>query len=195
MPDGTVQPAPNRVIVLVVDDSDANRYALSRTLERAGYRVVEASNGGEGIALAHTRPDLIILDVNLPDVNGFEVCRRLKADPAVADIPVLQMSASFVRGSDRAQGLDAGADGYLVQPVEPPELLATVRSLLRTREVEEELRRLNATLESRVLERTAAADEARREAEALLELSRSLDRAATVDEVAELALSALSSAM
>lgn len=141
--------------ILHVDDDEANRYAVSRSLTRAGFDVVEAANGTDALRQAIHRPDLIILDVRLPDIDGFEVCRRIKSDPATANIPVLHLSASYVTGEDKAHGLDSGAEGYLVRPVEPVELLATVNALLRARHVEDQLRALNETLEQRVAERTA----------------------------------------
>ncbi|HEY9881335.1 MAG TPA: response regulator, partial [Leptolyngbyaceae cyanobacterium] len=124
--------------ILHVDDNEANRYAVHRMLRRVGFNVIEAATGEAALELvAQAKPDLIILDVKLPDLNGFEVCRRLKANPATAFIPVLHLSASFVESRDKAQGLDSGADGYLAQPVEPIELIATVRALLRIRQAEE----------------------------------------------------------
>ncbi len=129
---------PNRTLTLLnADDDDANRYAVTRTLQKAGYIVQEATTGEAALLLARNLPALILLDVRLPDISGFEVCRRIKADPALASIPVLHLSASFVSSADRAQGLEGGADGYLIKPVEPVELLATVHSLLRMRLAEE----------------------------------------------------------
>ncbi|HEX8673658.1 MAG TPA: response regulator, partial [Longimicrobium sp.] len=122
--------------VLNVDDYPAALYATSRVLRQAGYRVLEATTGAEALARAGECPDLIILDVNLPDVDGFEVARRIKADPETATIPVLQMSAAYRDPEHRALGLEGGADAYLAQPVEPRELLATIRALLRVREAE-----------------------------------------------------------
>jgi PAS domain S-box-containing protein len=124
--------------ILHVDDNEANRYAVNRMLRRVGFNVIEAATGEAALELVdQAKPDLIILDVKLPDLNGFEVCRRIKANPATAFIPVLHLSASFVESRDKAQGLDSGADGYLAQPVEPIELIATVRALLRIRQAEE----------------------------------------------------------
>ncbi|MEW5856191.1 MAG: PAS domain S-box protein, partial [Cyanobacteriota bacterium] len=126
------------VTILHVDDNETNRYVVSRMLRKAGFEVQEAATGETGLQLvAQQPPDLIILDVQLPDINGFEVCHRLKANPATSSIPVLHLSASFVQSKDKAQGLESGADGYLAQPVEPIELLATVKALLRIREAEE----------------------------------------------------------
>lgn len=127
-----------QVIILHVDDNEANRYIVTRILQNAGFTVVEAATGVAGLkAATEHQPALVILDVKLPDINGFEVCRQIKANPETAFIPVLHLSASFVQSQDKAEGLDSGADGYLVQPVEPIELLATVRSLLRIRRAEE----------------------------------------------------------
>ncbi|MHC5765826.1 MAG: hybrid sensor histidine kinase/response regulator [Nostoc sp.] len=127
-----------RVTILHVDDNEANRYVVNRILQNAGFSVVEAATGTTGLeAVANFQPDLVILDVQLPDISGFEVCRQIKANPETAFIPVLHLSASFVQSQDKAEGLDSGADAYLVQPVEPIELLATLRSLLRIRRAEE----------------------------------------------------------
>ena len=126
-------------LILVVDDNEAGRYTKCRMLRQAGFQVKEAGSGGEALQIiAAERPDLVCLDVRLPDINGFEVCRRIKADPMLRTM-VLQMSASFVGQDDKVRGLEGGADGYLVSPVEPEEFLATVRSLLRIQQVETEL--------------------------------------------------------
>jgi PAS domain S-box-containing protein len=130
--------AESDVTILHIDDNDTNRYIVSRMLKRAGFAVVEAATGTAGLdAIAIHQPALVILDVKLPDLNGFEVCRQIKANPETAFIPVLHLSASFVQSQDKAEGLDSGADAYLAQPVEAIELLATVRSLLRIRRAEE----------------------------------------------------------
>ncbi len=122
--------------ILVVDDTEAGRYATVRLLQNLGFAVREAASGGEALQKAADRPDLIVLDVQLPDLDGFEVCRRLRENPTTASIPVLYLSAHFVREAEVAQGLAYGGDGYLIQPVDPVELAATVNSLLRLRRVE-----------------------------------------------------------
>jgi signal transduction histidine kinase len=127
-------------VILNVNDDAATRYILSHTLRHAGYEVQEATSGQEALILARQLPRLIVLDVQLPDLDGLEVCRRLKADPHTASIPVLQTSAMFVSAEQKVEGLDSGADGYLVQPVEPAELVATVRALLRAQDAETGLR-------------------------------------------------------
>ena len=133
--------APSPGLILVVDDELANRYALSRVLVQAGYDVVEGATGAEALRLANERrPDLIVLDVKLPDISGYEVCRQIKGHPDTATVLVLQISATFVNSRDTVRSLDAGADSYLTQPVEPPVLVATVGALLRLRRAEEALR-------------------------------------------------------
>jgi PAS domain S-box-containing protein len=122
--------------ILNVEDHVTSREAMSETLRLAGFDVVDAGSGSEALELASSiKPQLILLDVRLPDVSGHEVCRRLKADNPT--VPILQVSASYVSGVDRIRGLESGADGYLVKPVEPEELVATIKALLRVREAEE----------------------------------------------------------
>lgn len=127
----------NKEIILHIDDDEANRYAVKRILEKSGFEVIEAALGNEGLAMARQhQPDLIVLDIKLPDIDGFEVCRKLKADKDLNPIPVLQTSASFVSSEHKVTGLDSGADGYLAQPIEAAVLVATVKSLLRIRRAE-----------------------------------------------------------
>lgn len=125
--------------ILHVDDTDAQRYAISRVLRHAGFAVLEARTGQQALDIVKQLPDLVILDVNLPDVSGFTVCKQIKANEATSRIPVLHLSATMVSTDARVAGLDGGADGYLVQPVEPDELVATIRALLRVRKTEEAL--------------------------------------------------------
>ncbi len=124
-------------VVLNVDDTRDSLRIKTVTLQRAGFEVVESATGAEALQLADKhRPDVVLLDVNLPDISGFEVCRRLKSNPATASTLVVQISACFTQGSDRTRGLEGGADGYLTSPVEPPLLVATIKSLLRVKEAE-----------------------------------------------------------
>lgn len=152
--------------ILVVNDNEIGRYATVRALRSAGFEVAEGSTGGEALALAADRPDLILLDVQLPDVDGFEVCRRLKDDPETLLIPVLHLSATFLDAESQVKGLESGADGYLTYPLEPPVLVATIRAHLRARKAEEEVRRLNERLEQRVAKRTAQLEASNQELEA-----------------------------
>jgi PAS domain S-box-containing protein len=132
-------------LILLVDDELANRYALSRVLVQAGYDVIEAATGTEALRIVNERrPDLVVLDVKLPDVSGYEVCRQIKGNPDTSTVLVLQISATFVNSRDTVRSLDAGADSYLTQPVEPPVLVATVGALLRLRRAEEALRESEA---------------------------------------------------
>jgi DNA-binding response OmpR family regulator len=116
--------------LLLVDDDEAKRYVLATWLRRAGHTVAEVGTGHEALA-AVAAADLVLLDVNLPDMSGFDVCRQIKSDPRTAAIPVIQVSATAVNVADRAHGLTQGADAYLVEPTEPEELLATVAAALR----------------------------------------------------------------
>jgi two-component system, cell cycle sensor histidine kinase and response regulator CckA len=133
----TDRPKP---LILNVDDTDTSRLTTTLVLRQAGFDVVEAATGAEALRLAEQLPSLVLLDVNLPDINGFEVCRQLKSSPHTRAIAVVHLSASYVTSQDRVAGLDEGADGYLTQPVEPRELVATIRAFLRLKSAEEALR-------------------------------------------------------
>lgn len=129
--------------ILNVDDNEMCRYALSRLLQHNNFVVKEAANGSEALRIARAeQPDLVLLDVNLPDMNGFEVCRQLKADAATSRIPILHITASYYTPGDMARGLEGGADSYLTEPVEPEVLIATIRSVLRARTAEEAARKI-----------------------------------------------------
>lgn len=133
---------PEPETILNVNDTEPNRYVTTRILSRAGFRVLEAATGAEALRLARKeRPPLVVLDVNLPDISGIEVCRQLKEHPETASTMVLQMSATNIAVLDRVQALGAGADSFLVEPVEPEELEAVVRALLRLHHSEASLRR------------------------------------------------------
>lgn len=143
LPDDTLRP----IVILNVDDYDAGRYVRSRLLRDAGYEVHDAGTGAEALRLAEAfTPDLIVLDVHLPDMSGLDVCQQVKRSPQLEGTVVLQVSASAVSGEQQVLGLDTGADSYLVEPLEPNVLLATVRSLLRLRKAEEDLREANRAL-------------------------------------------------
>ncbi|QQR44785.1 response regulator [Myxococcus xanthus] len=129
---------PRPATVLNVNDDDANRYLVNRLLSLAGYNVVEAATGMGALLMAQQhRPDVVILDVKLPDISGYEVCERLRANPQTAAMAVLHTSATFVTSDKKVRGLDGGADAYLTQPFEGAELIATVKSLLRLRHAEQ----------------------------------------------------------
>jgi signal transduction histidine kinase len=171
--------------VLTVDDNEMLRYSISRMLLEAGFQVIEASSGREALEKANSLPDLITLDVNLPDISGFQVCRQLKTNPHTSHIPVLHVSGTFVDPEHRVQGLRGGADAYLAEPLDRAELIATVEALLRIKRSErqalqqvevadsarEQARQVNAQLEARVCERTA---ELEAKSEEIRELSNHL---------------------
>ena len=118
--------------VLVVDDSATKRYLLVSWLSRAGFTVREAETGGEALrVLPGSGVDLVVLDVKLPDMSGFDVCERIKTDSRYGVVPVIHVSAHAVDVVDRTQGLNRGADAYLVEPIEPDELIATAQAVLR----------------------------------------------------------------
>ncbi|GAA2361216.1 hypothetical protein Cme02nite_38870 [Catellatospora methionotrophica] len=118
--------------ILVVDDRAPKRYLLKNWLTRAGFTVHEAVDGHDALEKVQQRPyDMIVLDIKLPDMSGLEVCQRIKADPATTSTPVVHVSAHAVDAADRTLGLVGGADAYLVEPIDPHELVATVQAVLR----------------------------------------------------------------
>ena len=134
-----MRPPVGAATVLVVDDERANVELLTRVMTREGYRVVSAADGERALdAVARERPDVVLMDVNMPGVNGFEVCRRLKRDAATRLLPVILMTGlSATR--DRIEGIDAGADDFLLKPFDIDELRARVRSLTRMKRYTDEL--------------------------------------------------------
>jgi len=160
-----------RAKILNVDDNEAGRYSSTRLLTQAGFEVMEAATGAEALKLATRIPDLILLDVNLPDMNGFEVCRRLKSEPATCAVPVLHLSATYKDSKHTVNGLEGGADGYLTQPVEPPVLLAHVNALIRSSRLERRLARVNRSLKA-----LSDCNQAMLHAESELELVREVCR-------------------
>ncbi|RUO87058.1 response regulator, partial [Corallococcus sp. AB018] len=125
--------------VLHVNDTPASLYLGTFSLRQAGYRMLEAVTGEEALQVAFdSRPDVIVLDVKLPDMSGYDVCRRLKEDSRTREISIIHTSATFITAEKKVAGLRAGADVYLTQPFDPEELIATVNSVLRLRRVERE---------------------------------------------------------
>lgn len=165
-------PDPNggaEATILVVDDSDRIREVTSEMLRSAGFAVIEAADGARALDATRQRPDLIILDVHLPDIDGLEVCRRVKGRPETASIPLLHLSGTFRELEDRVRGLETGADGYLTKPVGAAELIAHVRALLRMRRMEADL---------------GASEIRRHTAEALVEVGRRLAESLDAAEIA-----------
>jgi PAS domain S-box-containing protein len=131
---------PRHNQLLIVDDNAATRYSMRRVLERHGYPVLEAGTGAEGLALmAQNTFAALILDVNLPDISGFDIVRHLRSQAPTRLLPVIHVSAASIETNDLITGLDAGADAYLIHPVDPDVLLATLRTLLRVRIAEDAL--------------------------------------------------------
>ncbi|MFP2910112.1 ATP-binding protein [Pyxidicoccus sp. 3LFB2] len=120
-----------RATILVVNDTASVLYLIGLVLRGAGYHVVEATSGTEALRLAAGRPDMVLLDVHMPDIDGYEVCRRLRAREETQDLLIAHLSAVSVSREDRVRGLAQGADAYWTTPLEDEELLANVESLLR----------------------------------------------------------------
>ena len=116
--------------ILVIEDDPVGLRYVRFTLEKHGYQVIAASNGLEGLRKARTEePDLVILDIMLPGMDGYEICHRLRAEPATARLPILMFSARS-QDKDIAVGQQVGADDYLTKPAEPSEIIRRVESLL-----------------------------------------------------------------
>ena len=131
--------------LLIVDDNVATRYAIRRTLVRDGYDVLEAGTGSQGLEMIAANDFVaLILDVNLPDMSGFDIVRRLREAPETMLLPIVHVSAASIDTGDLVSGLDNGADAYLIHPVDPGVLLATLRTLMRVRDTEDALREAEA---------------------------------------------------
>ena len=151
-------------VVLVVDDVPQNVRLLDAILSPRGYSVITASSGAEALEqVAASRPDIVLLDVVMPDVDGYEVCRRLRADPATSFLPVVMITASG--SQERIRAIEAGADDFVVKPYDQAELLARVRSLMRIKRYHDtieaqaaELSEWTRTLEARVSEQVEHID-------------------------------------
>lgn len=123
---------PPSATILAVDDNEAHRYFVVRTLEEAGFRVVQACTAAEAFERASERPDLVLLDVHLPDSNGFEVCRKLKANPATSAIPVVMFSSISQSGSAVNDARQLGAAAFLFFPMVQEHLVSVVLGTLST---------------------------------------------------------------
>jgi DNA-binding response OmpR family regulator len=146
---------PSPTTVLVLDDRTESRYLVATWLSRAGYEVVEASSGAEALAAVRRGGiDVALLDVNLPDMSGFEVCESIRADVVTAAMPVIHLSATAVASADRSEGLLRGADAFLIEPLDPRVLLATITAVIRRSDMR---RRIRVTAERlRTLNRATA---------------------------------------
>ena len=151
--------------ILIVDDNETNRDILVTRLSRHGYETLQAADGEEALASASQhQPDLILLDVEMPKLDGFEVCRRLKKDPTMPFMPIVLCTARAA-SQDVVTGLDAGADEYLTKPIDQTALVARVRSMLRIKELHDKVQAQakdlviwNQTLERRVNEQVSELD-------------------------------------
>jgi signal transduction histidine kinase len=152
--------------VLNINDSEASRFAITRMLQHAGFEVVEAESGLQGVELSkQVSPDVILLDVKLPDIDGFEVCRRIKSDPENQFTPILHITAHALSTSNKVQSLEDGADAYLTFPVDRTYLIAMVRSLIRLKRAEKQREDSMRSLDEKNRELTNALDALRAEKE------------------------------
>ncbi len=141
--------------VLVVDDVEKNVRLLADILKFKGYEVITAGGGSEALDQVNAaQPDLVLLDVMMPDINGYDVCRKIRAEPRTATLPVVMVTA-LDPAQERVKGLEAGADDFLTKPINQAELLARVRSLLRVKDLHDQLGALNQSLEQRVQEQVS----------------------------------------
>jgi len=137
----------DRPVILNVDDHEPSRYMRNRILNRAGFEVHDLATGKDTLeAVGSLNADIVLLDVHLPDIHGCEVCRRIKQHPDTSALMILQISASATLAEHATEALNSGADCYLIEPVEPDVLVATVRALLRLRWTERELFSSNRAL-------------------------------------------------
>jgi signal transduction histidine kinase len=144
------------VKILIVDDNPVVLFSVAHLLKGSGFTVLESTTGQDCLNLARTElPDLVLLDVMLPDTNGVELCRRLKADPETKHLFIVLLSSIETSPDSQVTGLEAGADGYVARPIDNRELLARVQALLRIQQAESALRKAHIELEQRVAERTA----------------------------------------
>ncbi len=128
-------------LILIIDDDQANRISIARVLEKAGYKVIEADSGATGFCMAREhKPDLLLLDVNLPDMSGPQVCQQIKAEAGMESVFVVLFSGSNTDSDSQSSGLEAGADGFITQPITNRELLARLEAMLRIRFGQEALR-------------------------------------------------------
>jgi signal transduction histidine kinase len=141
--------------ILIVDDNPVVLFAVSHLLKSEGFTVLEATTGKEGLDRARAEaPDLVLLDVMLPDTNGVELCRQIKAGPDTSQLFVVLLSSIETSPDSQVTGLEAGADGYIARPIENRELVARVQAMLRIKRAESDLRKAHDELEKRVAERT-----------------------------------------
>jgi len=143
-----------RNIILVVDDNPNNLRLLHRVLQEAGYKVYSANSGSYALSIIEQeQPNLILLDIRMPNMNGFEVCKHLKGDPKTKDIPIIFISA-LDEAADKVHALKIGGIDYVTKPFQVPEVLARVKNQLDLQQAQKALRSLNTNLEDKVQQRT-----------------------------------------
>ena len=149
-----IQPDSKQNDILIVDDMPDNLSLLMQMLTEHGYRVRPVLNGKLALQVVqNSLPDLILLDILMPGIDGYEVCRRLKAEEHTRDIPIIFISA-LDDTMDKVKAFELGGVDYITKPFQEKEVLARVKTHLDLRQAKEEIRRMNATLEKRVIERT-----------------------------------------
>lgn len=122
-----------KITILNVDDFEAARYVKTRLLRNAGFSVLEASNGADALEIAERlRPELVLLDVKLPDIDGRDVCRQMRAHSSMSMIPVVHTSAACITAADKARSFASGACAYLAAPFQPHELIQVIHTSLET---------------------------------------------------------------
>jgi len=131
----------DKIKILIVDDDPTSRIILKKILTKVGYEIVQADCGKDGLAKVEIeKPNLVILDIDLPDMNGYEVCKLIKLNPETEYVPVLNISSYFTKDEDRIHGLECGADNFLTKPINPQVLVAIVKSMLKIQSTESKLR-------------------------------------------------------
>jgi diguanylate cyclase (GGDEF)-like protein len=141
-----LNPQVTQGTILVVDDEESNLYALRLILESKSYRCLEATNGEQAIEAAlGSEPDVILLDIHMPEMDGFEVCQRLKADARTAHIPIVFLTARYRDHAEIARGLEVGAYDYVTKPFNTAELTARIGVMMRIRRAEDDARKASLT--------------------------------------------------
>ncbi len=121
-----------KIKIVIVDDDPNMRDSLTDVLELENYEIITAASGKEGLLkIRQEKPTLVILDLQLPDIAGLELCQILRQDKETAGLPIIMLTGRFINSEDKVSGLDLGADEYLTKPVNPPELVTRIKILLR----------------------------------------------------------------
>lgn len=140
----------NNIQILVVDDDPDVLLTTCRILKSEGYRVISTSSAREGLKLVKQKPDLVLLDVNMPELNGFEICQKIKSDPELTDVFVVMISGVMTKPEHQVSGLNLGADGYLLRPITRVELTARINSFLRISAILKQIRNSEKWLETTI---------------------------------------------